>query len=135
MKYFELRDSFLIGHRQIDVEHAQLVAHLNSCIDISKIEANRADFCAKFSEFVNAVQKHIVNEETIMMEFGYMGAGADKEVHERGAKIFHELATDCQCGIHADIILKQAVNTLLDLMLKADLGFKGYLQEIEYQDA
>ena len=132
MKHFELRDSFLIGHRQIDAEHAHMVKLLNACIDISNTNANRADFSTKFLELGDAVRKHIINEEAIMTELGYLNVDTEINVHEKGIQVFGELVKDCRRNVSTEMILKQAVCNLLELMLKADLGFKDYLHQTGY---
>jgi len=132
VKHIELRDSFLIGHRQIDAEHAHMVTLVNACIDISNANGNRADFSTKFIELGDAVRKHMINEEAIMIEFGYLNVDKEIGVHEKGIQIFDELIKDCQSNVRTDMILKQAVRNLLELMLKADLGFKTYLHQIGY---
>ena len=134
MKHIELRDSFLIGHRQIDAEHAHMVTLLNACIDISNAKGNRADFSTKFLELGDAVGKHMINEEAIMIEFGYLNVDKEIGVHEKGIQIFDELVKDCQRNVSTEMILKQAVSNLLELMLKADLGFKDYLHKIGYSE-
>lgn len=134
MEHFELRDGFLIGHRQIDAEHAQLVSLLNACIDISNATGHKDDFYAKFLEFEEAMRNHIENEEAIMMKLGYLDADVDAGMHQKGVQVFRDLVSDCQLNIDTDIIIKQAVRALLELMLKADLGLKGYLHQIGYQE-
>lgn len=134
MKHLELREGLLVGHRQIDAEHVQLVSLLNACIDISNTRGHRDDFYAKFLEFEEAIRNHIKNEEAIMKELGYLDTDVDAEMHTKSMEAFRDLATDCKLNINTDIILKQAIQTLLELMLKADLGLKGYLQQIGYQE-
>ncbi|MFC1673956.1 bacteriohemerythrin [Pseudomonadota bacterium] len=135
MKHFELRPGFLVGHRQIDTEHAELVALLNACIDIANAGGDRAAFIAKFCEFEDAIRQHIIDEEIIMAELGYRDTDADAGVHQETTSIFHELVDDCKRNVDTDTILKQAVAALLEKMLKADLGLKGHLHKIGYQDA
>ena len=134
MKHLELRDGFLVGHRQIDAEHTHLVSLLNTCIDISNTHGHRDDFYAKFLEFEEAMRNHIKNEEAIMVELGYLDAGVDAEMHTKSMQAFRDLAIDCKLNINTDTILKQAIRTLLELMLKADLGLKSYLQQVSYQE-
>lgn len=132
MKHLELRDSFLIGHRLIDAEHAHAITLLNACIDISNANGSRADFAAKFLELEDAVRNHITNEDAIMVELGYLGADEEVDAHKKCAQAFGELAKDCQQNVSTEIILKQATRNLLELMLKTDLGFKDYLYQIGY---
>lgn len=134
MKHFELRDGFLIGHRQIDMEHAQLVELLNACIDISNTQGSGYAFYAKFLELEEAMRNHIENEEAIMMELGYFDTDEDASLHEQGMQVFRDLAMDCKRNVSTDTILKYAVRTLLELILKADLGLKSYLHQIGYSE-
>ena len=134
MKHLELRDGLLVGHRQIDTEHAQLVSLLNACIDISNTRGHRDDFHAKFLEFEKAMRNHIINEEAIMMELGYLDADVDTGLHAKGMQAFRDLAIDCTLNIDTETILKQTIRTLLELMLKGDLGLKSYLQQVGYQE-
>lgn len=134
MKHFELRPGFLVGHRQIDSEHAELVALLNACIDIANANGDRTTFTAKFCEFEEAVRKHIVDEERIMMDLGYKDTNEDAGIHRESVTIFRELVDDCKRNVDTETILKQAIAALLEKMLKADLGLKGHLHKIGYQD-
>lgn len=111
-----------------------MVTLLNACIDASNKGSDKAQFCAKFSEFEDAICEHIKNEETVMTGLGYFDSDADMESHKKGAQIFRELSKECQLNIETEVILKQATKALLELMLKTDLGFKAYLDQIGYQE-
>jgi len=67
-----------------------------------------------------------------MIEFGYLSVDKEIGVHEKGIQIFDELVKDCQRNVRTELILKQAVSNLLELLLRADLGFKDYLHQIGY---
>ena len=126
MKHIELRDSFLIGHRQIDAEHAHMVTLVNACIDISNANGNRADFSTKFIELGDAVRKHMINEEAIMIEFGYLNVDKEIGVHEKGIQLFDELIKDCQSNVSTEMIFIQTVRNLLEMNLKGVWGDKTY---------
>lgn len=133
MKHLELRDTFLVGHAQIDAEHAHIIDLLNACIDIANADGDRDSFCAAFEAVEVALITHVEHEEAIMRKLGF--TEGDEAIHEQGRKLFRELAHDCRTTVAMHDILRQASGFLLEMILKSDLAFKSYLQHIDYAEA
>ncbi len=133
MKSFHIYDSMVIGHGQIDAEHQQLAGLFNDIVE--RVEASDQDGArGKVDAFVETVKIYLANEEAIMRELDYNHFDAHKIEHgvlER--KIWLLLEDIDEAGI-TEKILQDLKMALADDIIRSDMGFKTYLEAINYRE-
>lgn len=74
--------SFETGIQFIDHEHAGLLEHLNTLIDLLVREVPIADWLPVLDRLITAVTEHFAHEEQIMDNIGYPGYQAHRRQHQ-----------------------------------------------------
>lgn len=128
MKHVVLMDSLLVGHPEIDAEHAELVKLLNEFVDIAKDGAAEQSV-GKIAEIVDKLTQHIEHEEVIMARIGYRITPAEERHHREGlAKI-----ADLHARAHEEADLIELARDLTEIVLvtilRSDMGLKAYFPE------
>lgn len=127
---FELSSAFIIGHEEIDAEHAELVDILNDMVDCF-IERN-VDYCkSKWQDFCEKLEQHFAHEIKIMDGLGFEDAQHEKG-HEEILRHIQEIGANCQSLEDWEDCLFTMRNDLLTWVLKHDLKFAEYLFTIGY---
>ncbi|NOZ67558.1 MAG: hypothetical protein GXP00_13875 [Alphaproteobacteria bacterium] len=133
MNKMELSPAFLIGHREIDDEHRQLVKVLNDMAkgytlkDIGLCRQNWQLFC-------DLLRKHFTHEEKIMADMDYI----KKEHHDCHQTI---LTSAQNAGRESKTLndweqcLFKLRDEILSQILRHDLHFAEHLVAIGYNDS
>jgi len=129
---FRLTEALMIGQPRIDAEHEQLKVLLNEFIGF--IEAGDDKSCAeKINEITNTVISHFEAEEKVMEELGYWNLESHKEEHLTTITNFHTLINDTERTGYGSNFTNELTALLVNDMIRADMDFKLYLQEISRQ--
>lgn len=130
MEHFQLYESLLIGHEQIDAEHQALVDVLNRGLDLlatsPPVEAMRGildDFRTKLSE-------HITNEEAIMTRHGFTELEREKAEHHKALACLDDLMERHLYEHDFEMLLRDIAGLMLGLFIKSDMSFKVYLDKM-----
>ncbi|HEY9078821.1 hemerythrin domain-containing protein [Magnetovibrio sp.] len=134
MDHLTLNESMLVGHRQIDAGHAALVGLVNKCVDLVGNSVAAAELHTVLIELRDMFVRHIDEEETIMRDLGYPDMEVERNEHVDGMKRLNQLLDQCREGADLDELLREVSGLLLTVFIKSDMGFKSFLQSIDYQD-
>lgn len=132
MATFRMTDSMLIGHEQIDYEHAAIVALLNEAC-VYKDSGDETRWKSKLLEMKGAIKRHIENEEKIMESLGYSSLETHKIAHAVFMRALSERVTSPNEDGFNNFDGSSVMMLLTDDFLKADAGFAGYLNYIDYK--
>lgn len=133
MARLRLTDSLMIGHAEVDTEHQRLVALLNEFVDL--LEAGDDKGCAgKINEITEALTSHLENEERIMEGLGYRNLEGHKKEHLKANRKYHALIKDAARNGYGSSFGNELTSILLEDLIKADMDFKAYLQEINFRE-
>jgi hemerythrin-like metal-binding protein len=133
MAEIEISDGLIIGHAQIDAEHRALIDILNRCMELVDASAPIGEVMAEVLNLRTALVQHISNEEDIMSTLGYGDLALEQAEHIRGLAEFERLLELHKDGKNGKILVFEISGLLFDLFIRSDMGFKAYLQEIDYR--
>ncbi len=132
MNKIELSSVFLIGHKEIDADHAELVEIINEMADGYLLKD--ASVCQqKWQEFCQKLDEHTINEERIMGEFGYFD-DKHKDNHETILETVINLGKNSSTLADWNQCFFKMWNEILTQILNHDLYFAQYLAKIGYED-
>jgi two-component system, cell cycle response regulator DivK len=131
---FRLTNALKIGHLQIDAEHEQIVLLANEFVDC--VEKGDDSACAeRITALTNAFKNHLESEDLIMKELGYFHFEKHHEEHLLGIKYFDKLIEEAERnGYRDDDFSNKLMCLFADFIVSNDLGFKMYLEKINYQN-
>ena len=75
-------DSYSIGCEDVDLQHKQLIAHLNSAVTACADGQNTDHVRSTVAFLVNYTVKHFADEEAIQKKCGFPGYEAHKKLHD-----------------------------------------------------
>jgi len=134
MDHLILNESMRVGHGQVDAEHAILIGIVNQCVDLVAASATVGEFHEVLVELRSGLTRHIVEEEAIMMELGYLDLEGERKEHHNGLVRLNQLIEQCREGANLEVLLREITGLLLLIFIKSDMSFKSFLQSIDYQD-
>jgi len=129
-----LNESMRVGHGQVDAEHALLIGIVNQCVDLVAASATAEEFHEVLVELRSRLNQHIVKEEAIMVELGYLDIEGERKEHKNGLLRLNQLIEHCREGANLEVLLREVTGLLLLIFIKSDMSFKSFLQSIDYQD-
>jgi hemerythrin-like metal-binding protein len=130
LKHLTLSDDLLLGHAQLDAEHAKLVGLVNECIDIVAADSGRDVVESKVTEICDFLRLHIEHEEQIMAQLDYKIAENEKRHHNEGMAKFSSLRDQFKAGMAAADVVQELKHLILVTFLRTDMGLKSYLLQI-----
>ena len=131
MNRIDFRNSMLIGHPDIDAEHRELIDLINVCIDGLNTDAGRTAFVSTFERFYDALHDHVRHEEQIMEAYGFRETDQERRLHDDSLEVVGSLLEDAKGRVSLEGIVQQTVRMIVEVMLRADLPFKSYLQSLD----
>lgn len=133
MNKFELTPAFLIGHKKIDSDHAELVNILNEMID--GFRRGDAAFCQeKWQQFCVMLKQHFREESRIMRDFGFVDIDHEED-HKNILARLNIMENNDNSLDNWEACLFEMRNDFLSTILKHDLKFAEYLITIGYNEA
>jgi len=133
MNRTELSSAFLVGHKDIDREHKELVSILNDMAtgymskDISLCDENWRLFCDK-------MEMHNANAEAIMEDLGFPVEN-HKKSNQNILDNVKNVGKDCKTLADWEKGIFEMRHQFLTQILKHDLHFAEYLITIGYDDS
>ncbi len=129
---FRLIETLITGHPVIDAEHEDIVTQLNN-IKVS-LETGQDTRCTKqVDAILTAIKHHFKNEEIIMNDLGYDDLESHRVDHEMLLKSFDVLINDVAENGYAKNFFNKLTSIVVHDMIRTDIGFKNYLDKINYQ--
>ena len=98
MGLLEWRDEFRIGIAEVDHEHRELIARINSLHARLTAEGDAAGIGEFLGELHGQVAAHFALEEKVMRERHYAGFQSHKADHERLLDEIRDIMDDFQAG-------------------------------------
>ena len=130
---FRLTDSLMTGHPEVDSEHEQLVVLLNEVVEFLKVGDDKG-CTAKINELTKALKSHFENEERIMEGLGYKHLKAHKKAHRKVIENYDSLIEDTERNGYGSRFINELTSIFVDDFIKADMGFKRYIQDINLRE-
>lgn len=125
----------MVGHGRIDSGHVELIGMVNRCADLLEASAAAEELRRELAGLRKTLAQHVAEEEAIMKELGYADVQGEKDEHREGLAKLSELLEQCQDGANLEMLLRDVTGLLLNIFIKSDMGFKSYLQSINYHEA
>ena len=135
MKKLELIESLRVGHPQIDSEHNALIDRANALIDAIAAD-DRDEFLKLIPEYFDKVSEHFTNEIQVLRELGFPNVDGHAEFHERALIDLADLQRQFEAGaplVSLEIIHQKTTDLLVHDIVREDLEFKSFLQELRNQ--
>ena len=134
----KLSAGFEIGHAAIDKEHEAIIVELNKCIDAQEA-GNSIASLKQFYVFKDLLITHFSSEEEVMKAMGYHLLEEHSTQHVKAAENIFEIIEKYKLNDEVNDVLNTDLMTdLIELFLRHlaadDTSFKGYLQELKYQE-
>ncbi|GEM_PF-2734085 len=129
---FELSSAFIIGHKVIDGEHAELVSILNDMVD-GFVTGDNGYCKSRWRHFCEKLRLHFKHEIKIMDDLGFE-AGRHEGHHEEMLDHISKVGADCHSLEDWENCLFIMRNDLLSWVLKHDLKFAEHLVSIGYSE-
>lgn len=124
---FELPDAFLIKYDSIDEEHQQIVARVNTLLDISKNGSSEV-FEDAFESLIETVKAHFRHEELLMADVGYDGLEWHAAHHTESLVALRDLYDTClKKGKVETADIFFCFDHVIKDVAKADLKFGEFL--------
>ena len=130
MEPFILTDGLLVGHEQIDGEHAELVGILNDCIAIINAGGGVVDFRPRLNDLNESLRRHVRNEEALMADLGYEIAAAEHNYHQDGMARLATLCLHLDEGQDVHEFIADLKHLLVVTFLMSDMGLKAFIPEL-----
>ena len=143
MGAFRLTASLITGHDEVDAQHDHLGALLNGFMDHYKSD----DFAScdkQLDKITKAIKTHFANEEEIMDGLGYDNLKPHQDEHIKVLGKFDEhlevlerfsnMVQDAKENGYTQDFTNKLTSILVQDMIRADLDFKRYLEEINYKE-
>lgn len=131
MPKFELSASFLIGHKAIDGEHAELIDILNE-MNERYLSQNLCECEQQWKLFCQKLEAHHINEEKIMEEFDYV-FDSHKKVHREILEHVINVGKKCKTLADWEEYFYMVRSEFLAQILKHDIYFARHLTRIGYK--
>lgn len=130
MDHFQLCESMLIGHEQIDAEHQALVDVLNHGLDLLATSPQVEAVRDVLDEFRTKLSEHIANEEVIMTRHGFTELEGEKAEHHNALACLDDLIERHLDEHDFETLIRDIAGLMLGLFIKSDMSFKVYLEKI-----
>jgi len=125
---FELPDVFLIKYDSIDEEHHEIVACVNTLLDISENGSSDV-FEDAFDHLIKMMEEHFRHEEKLMADVGYDGLKWHTAHHAENLVSLRELYETClKKGKVETADIYFCFDHLIKDVAQADLRFSEFLQ-------
>lgn len=124
-------ESFSVGVRDLDDEHQQIIRMVNKLIEAQDAGVRSEAVSDVLTEMTRFANEHFEREERYMMEYGYPGLAAHREVHRNFRKKTVSLCMDAiawKSAVPAEI-LEFLVEWWTGHILKEDMRYKKFFQE------
>ncbi len=129
LRYFQITDALIVGHKEIDDDHAYIIKLYNQFLDNVAVH-DVGSAISTYKNILIAIKEHFIREEKIMADYGYNELPANKKHHEMSLNKYSKLF-DYGSKVSMNNIADKLVLILLEDFLKADQGFKEYLKKIK----
>ena len=133
MASFRLTDALIVGHAEVDSEHEQLAVLSNEFMEFLEVGDNES--CdVKIQEITQAIESHFSSEEKIMKDMGYPGLVVHKANHLSVLENYGRLINVGESNGYGGSFASELTSILVHDMIRDDLDFKTYLQELDYRE-
>lgn len=133
MKKVRLYEEFIIGHSVIDNQHARLITRINQMI-LKHDNSDFSGFLERFDLFLSELLTHFHEEEEIMQTLGFVEQEGHHVHHEYSLASIIKIKDDLITSRDMNICLHDVTDLLMGNILRHDLGFRSYLEAINYED-
>jgi two-component system cell cycle response regulator DivK len=133
LEYFRLTESLITGHAEVDAQHEELAVLLNEFM-VFFHSGDERSCVRKINEITKPIESHFESEEKIMKELGYRNFDSHKEDHSMVIRKYNTLIKDTERNGFGDGFTNQLTAILVHDMIRTDMDFKKYLQEIDYRE-
>ena len=134
MNKTELSSAFLIGHKEVDADHEELINILNALIEVCEINDNDNDECyEKWQQFCDRLCQHFIDEEKIMRQFNFIDEEHEIE-HQTILKNFSTMGEKYKAQNNWEECIFEIRHSVLAQILRHDLKFAEHLVSIGYNE-
>ena len=129
----EITDSLRIGHPEIDALHERLAELAGRCGEFIRV-GDKTSCAATIRELRRVMLEHFDVEIRVMKELGYLQIEDHQGSHGNAGARFRKIMNCCTAeDCPGDECLAEINSLLFDDLLKSDMNFKSYLQQINYR--
>jgi len=132
MNKLQVTPGILTGHPLVDREHEGLIILTNTCID-NLLEDDQVSCSRNLEKLGNLLSKHFDNEEAIMHELNYGNVHSHSNHHQQAFGKYEAVGQSCKLDCRNEECIIDVKFLLIDDLIAADMDFKSYLSEINYQ--
>lgn len=127
----ELIDSLKTGHTDIDGDHAEIIATINTITHMAKGDGDLSQMPALLERFVRICEAHFQNEECILAQAGYPYLGEHSAYHSQmlaNADAARLRFGEAQNQENRLKHIEEMIGFLVDDILSSDMTFVSFLQ-------
>jgi len=134
MELFKWKDSFSVGHPEIDKQHQvwiSIINDLHSCLMDLSVDNYTDCVESTLLRMTSYSEEHFQFEEKIMSDSGYPDLESHREIHQNFSRKINQIRTNFMDGemVLGSEVMKDLKKWLTDHVLNMDAAYKDFINK------